>query len=172
MTLRSSNLQSDSDLDGIRNSCDVLFRDKFSWMFSKGGCNISNLISSLMHFCHYTRRTQTILWNFTWCSFEKLKKRKSGWDVPFKTVHSYLKRLVHCALSLLSLFHASAHGKKLFHHFHWCCAFFSRNYLNCQHKIYGKKRVVSIVSIVIIPAQHSTSVLFFNWMLWALTLSE
>ena len=31
------------------------------------------------------------------CCFEKLKKRKSGRDVPFKTVHSYLKRLVHSA---------------------------------------------------------------------------
>ena len=100
MTLRASDLQSESDLDSIRNSCDVLVRNKFSWMsshFSKGGCNISNLISSLVHFCHYTRRTKTILWNFTLCCFEKLKKRKSGRDVPFKTVHSYLKRLVHSA---------------------------------------------------------------------------
>ena len=167
--MRVSDLQSESDLDSIRNSCDVLVRNKFSWMsshFSKDGCNISNLISSLVHFCHYTRRTKTILWNFTLCCFEKLKKRKSGRDVPFKIVHSYLKRLVHSAPPLLSLFHASAHGKKLFHHFHWCCAF-SR-----IHKFYGKKRVASIVSIAIIPARHSTYVLFFDWMLWALRLSE
>ena len=98
--MRVSDLQSESDLDSIRNSCDVLVRNKFSWMsshFSKDGCNISNLISSLVHFCHYTRRTKTILWNFMLCCFEKLKKRKSGRDVPFKTVHSYLKRLVHSA---------------------------------------------------------------------------
>ena len=130
-------------MDSIHNSCDVLVRNIFSWMsshLSKGGCNISNLISSLMHFCYYTRRTKTILWNFTLCSFEKLKKRKSGWDVPFKTVHSYLKRLVHCATPLLSLFHASAHGKKLFHRFHWCCAFFFSKLFELSTQILWKEK--------------------------------
>ena len=33
MTLRSSDLQSDSDLDSIRNSCDVFFKNMYNDIF-------------------------------------------------------------------------------------------------------------------------------------------
>ena len=36
MTLRSSDLQSDSDLDSIRNSCDVLYMSEINCIYFKG----------------------------------------------------------------------------------------------------------------------------------------
>ena len=45
MTLRSSDLQSDSDLDSIRNSCDVLGKHSVSNFFGTSCRKIPNLVS-------------------------------------------------------------------------------------------------------------------------------
>ena len=51
MTLRSSDLQSDSDLDSIRNSCDVWYTEVGG--DRTGGVEIDNRILNFEFFCFF-----------------------------------------------------------------------------------------------------------------------
>ena len=58
MTLRSSDLQSDSDLDSIRNSCDVL---NLEHDYSNEQSNLDNKNKSVIFKIYFMSTTQNIL---------------------------------------------------------------------------------------------------------------